>query len=225
MVEVLSDIPFNISLDSFLEKTRLLGIRESLKEDIDDLIKLVNSVAKPRATYNVSYVRHKNEDSLQVDGVKLISRVLRINLDMVERVFPYVATCGTEVDEIRAPFGSMMKAYCLDTLKELALESAISYLEEYLQKRYALGQISHIEPGSCDTWPITQQRELFLIIGNVEDLIGVRLTDKLVMIPLKSVSGIYFPTEIKFESCQLCQRVHCPQRRAPYNPDLFRKYV
>ena len=175
--------------------------------------------------YRVSYVSRKNGDSVEVDGVKLTSRVLRMNLDEVGRVFPYVATCGTEVDQIAVPSGDMMKAYYLDTLKEMVLESALSYLEDYLTERYALGQISEMEPGSLDTWPITQQKELFSIIGDVERLVGVRLTDRFLMIPLKSVSGIYFPTEIKFESCQLCQRERCPQRRAPFNSDVAEKYA
>lgn len=44
------------------------------------------------------------------------------------------------------------------------------------------------------------------------------------MVPVKSVSGIFFPTEIKFESCQLCPREVCISRRAPYTPLLVNKY-
>ena len=78
--------------------------------------------------------------------------------------------------------------------------------------------------GTTDVWPITQQKELFSIFGNVEDLIGVRLTDKYLMIPIKSVSGILFQTETTFETCQLCPREACIGRRAKYDPDLVRKY-
>jgi hypothetical protein len=59
----------------------------------------------------------------------------------------------------------------------------------------------------------------------VETVIGVTLTDHCLMIPLKSASGIYFPTEIKFESCQLCPRATCVGRRAPYDPALLKKYI
>jgi len=41
------------------------------------------------------------------------------------------------------------------------------------------------------------------------------------MVPVKSVSGILFPTEESFASCQLCPREVCPGRRAPYDPDLY----
>jgi hypothetical protein len=81
-----------------------------------------------------------------------------------------------------------------------------------------------MSPGSLADWPITQQEELFSIFGNVEDLIGVKLTESFLMVPLKSVSGIYFPTEIEFVSCQLCPREVCSGRRAPYDPDLAKKY-
>jgi hypothetical protein len=81
-----------------------------------------------------------------------------------------------------------------------------------------------MNPGSLESWPITQQKELFSILGNVEDLIGVKLTERYTMIPVKSVSGICFPTEIKFESCQLCPREKCIGRRAAFNPELARKY-
>ena len=63
-----------------------------------------------------------------------------------------------------------------------------------------------------------------VFFSDVEDLIGVRLTEKFLMVPVKSVSGIYFPTEVKFESCQLCSRKACIGRKAPYNPDLAKKY-
>jgi hypothetical protein len=78
--------------------------------------------------------------------------------------------------------------------------------------------------GSADIWPITQQKELFSIFGDVESLIGVRLTDTYMMIPLKSVSGVIFQTETTFETCQLCPKTACIGRRVEYNPDLVRKY-
>ena len=61
-----------------------------------------------------------------------------------------------------------------------------------------------------------------LVPVQVERL-GVRLTDSLLMIPSKSVSGIRFPTEQTFASCQLCPRAGCPSRQAPYDATLYDK--
>jgi predicted transcriptional regulator len=52
----------------------------------------------------------------------------------------------------------------------------------------------------------------------------VRLTESFLMLPTKTVSGIFFPTEATFESCQLCPREECPNRRAPYEQALYESH-
>jgi len=36
-----------------------------------------------------------------------------------------------------------------------------------------------------------------------------------------SVSGIVFPTETEFESCQVCHREDCPGRKAPFDETVW----
>jgi hypothetical protein len=73
---------------------------------------------------------------------------------------------------------------------------------------------------------LSEQRAVFAALGDVQAAIGVQLSDSMLMIPAKSVSGIRFPTTESFESCQLCPRVDCPGRRAPYDSGLYdRKYA
>lgn len=81
-----------------------------------------------------------------------------------------------------------------------------------------------MSPGSLADWPIEEERPLFSILKGVEVSIGVKLTENLLMIPRKSVSGIYFPTEVTFYSCQLCPRQPCEGRKAQYNEDMAREY-
>ena len=225
-MEVLDSIPFKLDIEVVLKKLSLRKENKYVERSVQELIEVVRPIAKPKAIYEVCYVENKEEDSLEIGGITFASRVLRVNLDKVERVFPYIATCGTELDKVAVPSDDFLKYYCLDAIKEIALRSALSYLGEYLTRNYALGQMSRISPGagSVEDWPLTQQRELFSIFGKLESLIGVRLTKNFLMVPLKSVSGIYFPTEIKFESCQLCPREACSGRRAPYDPNLVKKY-
>lgn len=223
-MEVLDSIPVRLNVKEVLRRLHIRKENKYVEGIVQELIEIVRSITKPKAIYEVCYVDNKNEDSLYIDGVRFTSRVLRINLDKVERVFPYVATCGRELDEVIVSSDDVMKDYCLDTIKEMVLRSAISHLTDYLTKNYALGQMSRMSPGSLGDWPITQQKGLFSIFGDVENLIGVKLTESFLMIPVKSVSGICFPTEIKFESCQLCSREVCSGRRAPYDPDLVKRY-
>jgi len=221
-MEVLNDIAFQLDVDTLLARLHTDKESEDAK-DIQHLIERVAPLIKPKALYEVSYIQYKGCDTVNIGGVTFTSRVLRVNLDKIERVFPYIATCGRELEKIVAATDDFMRRFWLDTIKDIALEASSKYLSNYLKRRYALGQMSSMSPGagSQDLWPIEQQKQLFSIFGNVEDLIGVRLTDSFLMIPNKSLSGIYLPTEIKFESCQLCPRKGCPSRRAPYEKNLL----
>jgi len=225
-MEVLDNISIKLDFVAVSKRMHLKKKSEDVEARIQELIEMARLVMRTKAVYTVAYVENKNGDSLDIDGVRFTSRVLRVNLDKVERVFPYVVTCGRELDEIDIPSHEFMKSYFMDQIKETAVVLARKYLEDYLTRNYALGQMSRMAPGAGagDDWPITQQKELFSIFGNVEDLIGVKLTDRCLMIPIKSVSGILFPTEIRFESCQLCPREGCVGRRAPYDPEMAKKY-
>ena len=228
-MEVLNGIPINLELEAVLKRMHVRNRNEGIVKNVQDMLEIARPIAKPKAIYDVAYVDNKSGDYLEIGGVKFTSRVLRINLEQVERVFPYVVTCGRELDEIDIPADDFIKGYYLDQIKETAVILARQYLEDSLIKQYALGQVSRMAPGAGagDDWPINQQEELFSLFGGrdkVEELIGVRLTDRFLMIPIKSVSGIFYPTEVSFESCQICPREKCIGRRARYDPELAKKY-
>ena len=223
-MEILSDIPVSLDAGRVLERMNIRKKREGMESGIQEMIELALPIARPKAVYEVCYIDNKYDEAVDIGGIRFTSRVLRDNLEEANRVFPFVATCGTEIDNIDIPADEFMKCYFLDQIKEMLLEQAMSHLEEHLTRKFGLGQISEMEPGSLESWPIDQQKELFSLFGNIEEIIGVRLTDRYLMVPVKSVSGIYFPTEIKFESCQLCPREKCIGRKARYNPELAKKY-
>jgi len=182
-------------------------------------------IAKPKAQYGVAYVNERSDDAVVVDGVTLTSRVLRVNLDQVYRVFPYVATCGTELDEWASTLGDLLRSYWSEAIRESALSAASQALYSHMVEAHSPGKTSTMAPGSLGDWPLREQRQLFTILGDTEATIGVRLTESSLMLPTKSVSGVRFPTETRFESCQLCPRDACPGRRASYEADLYdRRY-
>jgi hypothetical protein len=163
------------------------------------------------------------DPSAEPGRARFVSSVLRANLEPVERVFPYVATCGPEFDSFSIPADDVFGQFCWDTVKGMALHVALAHLFNHLKEAHALETLSSMNPGSGDinVWPIEQQQELFGFFGDVQQLIGVVLTDMCLMVPNKSVSGIFYSSEVGFESCQLCHRDKCPQRRAPFDPHLW----
>jgi hypothetical protein len=223
MIEVLDRIPFELNAAGIIKNLHMRKVSSHVEKIVADLVGEAAPIVRPKAVYKISYLENKKDNSLEIDGVTFTSRVLRINLDPLNRVFPYIATCGRELDAIEVP-DDPMKGFCLDTIRMSALAAARAYLFAHMERKYALGKTAHMNPGSLEDWPVTEQSSLFSLFGDVEELVGVRLTSKFVMQPLKSISGICFPTEVTFESCQLCPRETCSGRRAPYDPELVKKY-
>jgi hypothetical protein len=222
-MEIMDHIQVKLSVEQVLERLHL-DKDGKYAGDVQGLIETVQPLIRPKAIYDVCYIDRKDRDRVDIGGATFTSRVLRVNLDKVERVFPYIATCGTEVESVDIPSDDIMRKFVLDAIKQMALGTAVRHLRERIDREYRPGQMSAMSPGSLEDWPISEQKQLFSVFGDVESLIGVSLTGTFLMLPLKSVSGIYFPTEIRFESCQLCPRERCPGRRAPYDEKLKEKY-
>jgi len=222
MVEAITDIPFELDVKALFKRMHIEPGGDDAKE-FTSLVNKVQEVGKPKVLYKESYIEAKGEETVTIDSVTFTSRALRRNLDKIERVFPYVATCGKEVDDIEIHQGDFLKEFWLDTIKAILLGASSRHLSELLDQKYKLGRTSAMNPGAGDVtvWPIEQQRELFSLFGDVENLIGVRLTHSFLMLPNKSVSGICFPTEINFQSCQLCHRENCVGRSASFNKELW----
>ncbi len=218
----MDDIAFRPSLQELMKQLRVkegTGYAHQLESLIDE----AKAIACPRAMYRVAYVEGRAEASVLIDGMTFHSRVLRVNLDDVHRVFPFAVTAGNELHEWMQAQGDVLVRYYADVISETALRQASAALKDYLTRRYGLGRTSTMSPGSLEDWPIQEQRPLFDLLGDTEEAIGVRLTDSMLMIPSKSVSGIRFPVEKTFESCQLCRRERCPSRKAPYDEELYEK--
>ena len=181
-------------------------------------------VARPKALYVETFIEGRGEDTIRIDGITFTSRMLRRNLDAVERVFPYVATCGQELDRIALPAGDLLVQFWWDAIKAEVLSAARAHLLAHLTERFRLEQTARMSPGSgeADVWPIEQQRLLFALLGGVTPFIGVILTDSCLMIPNKTVSGLLFATEHDFYTCQVCHRDPCQNRKAPFDAAVWR---
>jgi hypothetical protein len=219
-MEKIENIPIRFSIEEIKG-----ALRTQNAEQVQNLLDIALPLIRARAVYRVCFIEEKLENALVLERIRLTSQVLRKNLDEVGRVFPYVVTIGSELEERACGSKDLLENYYLDLIGNMALRKSRDYLEGHLRSRFALDGMSFMSPGSLPDWPIEEQRQLFSILQGVEQSIGVRLNESLLMIPRKSVSGIYFPTEIKFYSCQLCPREICEGRKAPYDEALARKML
>jgi hypothetical protein len=221
MIEVILDeIPFEIDKSTFLLELQV-GKSKSLTKLLTQLIDEAQTIAKPKAYYKVASIEERADDVVGIEGISFSSRILSVNLEGTDQAFLYAATCGTELDEWSRKINGDLEVFWKNEILGLALDAAIKALDESITNRYDPGPISSMSPGSLDDWPLEQQKPLFTLLGDLKAVIGVQLLDNLWMTPSMSVSGIRFPSEDGFESCQLCPREICSERAAPYDETLY----
>ena len=213
------DIPFHLDVPALLKRVHLKEDSRNAAEFLQ-LAGEAAGLAKPKAFYLLAYILDRGEDFTEIEGLSFTSRVLSINLKGSYRVFPYLATCGMELQSWAEGFDDTLYKFWAEALKEAALMTAIRAINQDMDERHHLENTSSMSPGSLEDWPIEQQRILFDLFGSRETRLGVQLTDSFLMIPTKTVSGIRFTTAQRFESCQLCPRENCPGRRIQYEPAL-----
>lgn len=220
LVKVLDNIPFQVDRTVLRRNLRLKPGSYHIAE-LDRLIDQAEQIGKPKAIIRMLYIDEKGENWVQLNGRRLTSRILRINLEAAERAFVFVATAGLELDAWSKSLADLLQRFWADAIQEAALETARRALHQYLVQRYHPGLLSEMHPGSLEDWPLSAQDDLFALLGDVKSIIGVSMTESKLMHPVKSVSGIAFPTETHFTSCQLCPRENCRSRQAPFDANLF----
>jgi hypothetical protein len=219
---LLDRIPFELDIARLLSGLHL----EPESSDAARVVELAGeaqAIGRPKALYRVAYVDSRGDDFVLADGIRLTSRVLRVNLDHAYRIFPFVATCGRELEDWSGEIRDMLESYWAGAIKEMVLRAAIRAFAEDLDARFRPGRTSTMNPGSLADWPMKEQAQLFALVGDPLAAIGVELTDSYLMVPVKSVSGLRFPSQVSFENCQLCPREGCPGRRAAYDAQLFER--
>jgi hypothetical protein len=219
---VLDDIAIKLDFEAVRRRLHL-----KRDEDIQFARQIVDSaqpLIEPAVLYKIAYIEEKLAEDVIVEGFRFSSQVLRKNLEKTGRVFPFVVTIGEKFGEKLEATDDLLEKYYLDTIGNVALNQVRKALNNHIKDTFALKKTAFMAPGSLPNWPIQQQKPLFELLGNVRTAIGVKLTDTYLMLPAKSVSGIYFPTQTSFFSCQLCPRERCESRKAKYNAKLAEEY-
>lgn len=217
---ILDDVPIRLPQDELLKRLHLRGDSPQAAE-LRSLVREAESIGRPRALCGVAYIDERGDDYVVIDDVRFSSRVLAVNLEGTHRVFPYLATCGAELEAWANGLDDILHRYWSEAIREAAMRNAMAAVTDYLQETYRPGETSRMSPGSLGDWPLEEQLPLFRLLGDTERTVGVCLTDSLLMVPTKTVSGIRFGAASSFESCMLCPRPSCPNRRAPHDPALY----
>lgn len=195
-----------------------MGGRRSARADkiLSRLAEEASSLARPVAGAKLSAVTELAEDTARLDGTDFSSSLLREKLEGLGRAFPYLASEGRELAEWAQGFGGTDRIFA-DALERAALVQVRDCLEKTILDQFGLSQISAMNPGSLRIWPITEQVPLFGLLRPLPERLGISLLPSFMMEPRHTVSGLFFQTDTKFHNCQLCPKVDCTNRKAPYS--------
>ena len=204
--------------DVLTEKDRESLLKLTNEEFEDELLELmdeVDKIARPIALFGVCPV----EENAAVGGISIPSDLVVEKLQGRSRCFPYIATCGPELEKWSEKYsGDFLAEFWADEIKKKFLFHITQSMLRHVKEHYrTAGHLAALNPGSLERWPVSGQRELFNILGGrefVEETIGVTYTDSFLMLPSKTVSGIAFESEVFYENCQHCPLTRCPNRRA-----------
>lgn len=190
--------------------------------EVDDLLAQAQSIAHPCAYVLPLSVDSLAEDHAILSGVRFESTLLSKQLAPLMKgehptVYAYTITCGKELHQWSQSQDDILLQGVAEDICVKYLYMAAAALREYVSENYFPGKhFSAMNPGSLNTWDITNQKPLFGLLGEGADKCGVELTDSMLMIPFKSGSGVYFESEHNFESCMFCDKLNCPNRRAEF---------
>ncbi|HOJ10936.1 MAG TPA: vitamin B12 dependent methionine synthase [Clostridiales bacterium] len=220
---LLDNIKVEISNEE-LFKSLKIDMEDDIAPEVLGLFEEAWKTARPKAVYGAAYIEDRGRNWVVINGIRFTSRILSVNLKDAHRVFPYVVTCGRELYEWAMSINGPLERYWADTICEIFLRKAFKTMSEDFIKKFNPGKTATMNPGSLEDWPISEQKPLFSLIGddNIKTA-GIELTESFLMIPVKSMSGIKFLTEYKYENCMLCPRERCPGRRAEYDSLLKEK--
>lgn len=219
-VVTFDDIRFNPSTARLLKKMRVKK-GSGHEQNIKNMVEHARQIGKPKAMFTLAGIDEIRQTSVVIAGIELNSRILSVNLEGVNRVFPYLVTSGKELYNWKESQDDILEKYYADEIGQIALQTAEKFLLDYLKNTYELGQTASMNPGSLPDWPITAQGDLFRLLGNQEASIGVELLPSMLMLPNRTVSGIRFVSEEGYSNCELCPRDNCSHRRSPYDSKLL----
>jgi len=224
-------VPFNFDREEFNRRVKI-ELYEGMEDEIESLLDKAVPLIRPKAVYRELEImsresqgqtgqRHGNSsmesslNNLQIDDQVFTDSILVNRLRDVSTVFPYIITCGIELEEL-AKGDDMLAEFWLDALKQMALDRAFNYFRIHIKEKCNISKLYSLNPGSStcgEGWDISDQKKLFSFFPSVEEKLGIRLTESMLMFPNKTLSGIMFESDRDFVSCQECDNIHCPNRK------------
>ena len=199
MVEPIAFGPVHVDPDVILrlqKYRRPEAVSPVLKETAGKMASLAESLVEPRGWFRKEPVNAVRPDGLVrvADGIEFQSRGLARLLQEATEAVLVVLTIGPELERRAQQLVAdeeLVEGLLLDTAGWVAIDALTRELRQRLgtdARGRGLRLTGRMAPG-FDDWALEQQRILFAAFE--EGDLSVHLTEACVMLPSKSISGVY----------------------------------
>jgi len=216
------DIPLDIGRD-FLEKVMGAAINAPMEKLLREKISHCVENITPKAIYDRFYIDKVDGDLVYFKSGNIFSgpNISKI-LSGSKTAILYIFTLGSQADRIiyeESRSGDMLATIIMDAITTSLLEVLGEFVGEKIEKQgieeLNWNSTCSYSPGQYK-WTIEEQTKIFEMVDGKK--IGVELNNSYLMVPFKSVSGVYgFGPEDRIDNtrvaCDLCPRVNCIGRR------------
>jgi hypothetical protein len=219
---LLKDLPFFISSEEISKKLNILD--DENNKIIKNLTKESERLAVPKAIFKECFIDDRGDNFVVLNGIKFNSRVISVNLSKIDRAFPYIVTCGTEIKHWSDSKKDKFEKKTAELITQEILIQCHSFLKKHIERNFNTGNLSRVNPGSTIDWELKEQKSIFNILGDNIKLIGVTIDSNFFMNPNKTYSGLYFHNETNYKNCYTCNANNCSLREENYDSTYYDRY-
>jgi hypothetical protein len=203
-----------------------LGYKDELPEPfssyLNEVIDLATKLQDIRAAYSIFDTFEMRESSGELIVLnshfhigKTLIKEIRNSSRMVLYICSAGATISNKAKELMAGDDSLL-GYIYDVVGSYIAEAAGDKMQRIILSEICLDDekiTNRYSPGYVK-WSVQEQHELFLLFN--DRTAGVNLTSSALMVPAKSISGLFgIGTNVKFRKnlCELCTSKNCTFRK------------
>lgn len=216
-VRVVDSIPVDIDHRKVIQSREFRRLK-GRETEIELMAEKGRGLIRPRAVLTFLEVKGIDKDRIRLGSDHVLeSLILSDTLEIGQTIAPYVITIGRELEDeaSRMSARDVFGGWALARMGDLALGNASVHVRSLAAQELGDG-LSDFAPGTGTgkLFGIKQQAVLFDIL-NPPGNIGVSLTSSYLMMPIKSISGVFAKVQREYVACQYCPK-RCESRRKPF---------
>jgi len=187
--KIFTDIPYELTMETLNEELNLRN-KKNLLKIVETLLAKTREITRLKAIYFSGDVSEKNDISVAINGESFESELFRGYAEKGDRVYPYMVTVGTELDEYAKTLTDTMDQIMIDGIMNLLVNIGKVFVAQEVQKEARWDSTQDYVPGNGEAWPTEEQTRLFDMFGDQSQKIGVTLGDHAFVLPGRSTIGI-----------------------------------